>query len=267
MARGAAPSSTPSIVVSVPMTLATRPNEPDPASAPGGPVGVDSRGTSYTLLDRGVLVEKGARRQLVPLDDPRDVSYLELPRIDLEDGRALRTAAFLVWAAHVRALVGTGHEFASAHRARKPYHTAFGVLGGLLVGLGVLGSLAYALGTPRRVWIEPSPLEWLFLLAAIGVLLSVSMAALSTAGRLWATRRGSHLQIGPQGVSFAHGAAPRPFSSIADVEWRSFIRCTEITTTDGARVVLPKESGPLVRPDLFLAALDDSLRDKVLRRV
>jgi hypothetical protein len=54
---------------------------------------------------------------------------------------------------------------------------------------------------------------------------------------------------------------------VRDAVWRPFVRVTELELADGRRVFLPREAGPLVRPDLVLAALDDAVRERVLARM
>lgn len=237
-------------------------------AAADAPSATDERANTYEIVPGGVAIidHKGAR-EFLPLDDPRDPAFLRLPRIDMTDGRGLRLTAFLVWAAHIRAAIGSGTVFETTYRTRRPYHTAFGIAGGLLVGGGVLWVLNGAINTPRTSWREPSILEWLFVLAGVALALYFAFAAFSAVARMWLSRNGSFLRISAHGVHFTPNGPAEPFRIVRDALWRPFAKVTEIETSDGRRIVVPREAGPLVRPDLVLAALDDGVRDEVLRRI
>ncbi len=240
----------------------------DAAVPPEAPSATDERANTYTIVTGGVDIEDHeGKHEFLPLDDPRDPAFLRLPRLDMTDGRALRLTAFLVWSAHIRAHLASGTVFETTYRTRRPYHTAFGIAGGLLVGGGMAWVLNGAINVPRDNWREPSLIEWLFVLAGLAIAVYFMLAAFSAVARMWLSRNGSYLRVSAQGVSFTPNAPPAPFASVRDALWRPFAKVTEIETTDGRRVVVPREWGPLVRPDLILAALDDGVREQVLRRI
>ncbi|MCG3134686.1 MAG: hypothetical protein HMLKMBBP_02007 [Planctomycetes bacterium] len=239
-----------------PAEMAVQEPPPPPDATSGPPHAVDGRGTLYEIGDRAVVVTKqGGSRSVVPLDDPSDTRFDDLPHMDLSDGRSLRTTAFLAWSAHVRALIGTGRVFETTHRPRKPYHTAFGVAGGLLVGAACFGVVAAWLHQPRTSWREPSRIEWAALLLLFGLLVAAGLRAFAAAGRMWATRRGSYLRVDARGAAFEPDGEPVPFPDILGARPRGFIRCTDVVLRDGAVRTIPREDGPLARPDLIFAAL------------
>lgn len=221
---------------------------------------VPSRDGRVRLGERAIEVDRVVRggRTVVdylPLDEPGDVRFLALPAQDLEDGRPLRRAAFEIWAAHVRARLAAGATWETAYRARQPYHTLFGMLGGLLVGLSSLYAvLAWASSDPK-VTHRPGLVESVVLAAGIGVLLWIAFATLSSAARLFLSRGGSFVRIDRRGLMFAKNDLGRPPSDVVGAAYRPWLRATEVRTRDGVTLWVPRERGPLVRLDLILAAL------------
>jgi len=248
------------------------PTGPDATAGPlcqdDGNEAVDERGRRYLVEERGVRVTApSGRARWIALDDPSAPRFVGLPNLDLPDGRRLRDTAFLVWAAHVRALLAAGRSFETTYRARRPFHTAFGIAGGLLLGGGTLTMVARFVNAPRRVWIEPGFAEWVLLLGALAFLLWVANEALSAAARLWLCRRGSYVRVGADGIVVVRGGSARSFASVEDAIDHPWVRAVELRLAGGKSLWVPRESGPLVRPDLVLAALDDGVRERVLRRL
>jgi len=238
-----------------------------PLCQDGGAEAIDERGRSYLLEERGVRVTApSGRARWIALDDPSAPRFTKLPNLDLPDGRRLRDTAFLVWAAHVRALLAAGRRFETAYRPRRPFHTAFGIAGGLLLGGGTLAAVVQFAQAPARVRVEPGIVEMVLLLAALAFLLWIANESLSAAARFWLCRRGSFLAVGADGVVVVQGGSPRPFAAVTDAVDHPWVRATEVRLSDGRTLWVPREPGPLVRPDLVLAALDDGVRERVLRR-
>lgn len=222
------------------------------------PLEVLSRDGRFRLTaDAVVLSHRGATRAL-PLDDPADVRWAALPRAELDDGRTLATAAFETWAAHVRARVAAGASWETTYRPRRPYHTAFAMMGGLGLGGGILVALANWASSDPQVRHAPGIAEGVVLLAGLALLLWMAAGSLTSAARYWLTRRGSYVRVDSRGVVLAKGAAPVPFDEVRGAGWRPLIRATEIRLRDGRRAWVPREPGPLVRLDLVLAALTGS---------
>lgn len=221
--------------------------------------GVASRDGRFTVTPAAVIVTRqrpgGAVSASIPLDDPADVRFANLPHADLEDGRLVRRAAFDAWAANLRARLAAGAAWETTWRQRKPYHTAFAILGGTLLGGGILFALARWASSDPQVRHAPGMAEGVVLLAGVALLLWMALGSLSSAARYWLTRRGSYVRIDARGVVLARGAAPVAPSEIAAAAWHPWVRATEVRLRDGRRLWLPREPGPLVRLDLVLAAL------------
>jgi hypothetical protein len=96
------------------------------------PVAVDAR-ARYALHADRVAVEQGGGVRDVRLDDPADPAFLLLPRVDLDDGRALRRAAFDAWTGSVRAAVAAGREFETGYRPPRPVATALAIAGASVI--------------------------------------------------------------------------------------------------------------------------------------
>lgn len=252
-----------------------------PASGPDAPSGdacrgvagvaddaVDERGRRYALEPGGVRVTSpDGRSRWLALDDPAAPRFTALPDVAFDDGRRLREAAFLVWSAHVRTLLAAGRRFETSYRPRRPFHTAFGIAGGLVLGAGTIALLGRFANAPRRVWIEPNLAQWAVLLGALALALWVANESLSAAARIWLCRRGSFVAVGADGVVLTHGGRPRPFASVRDAIDHPWVRATELVLSDGKRLWVPRERGPLGRLDLVLAAVDDGVRESALRRL
>jgi hypothetical protein len=223
---------------------------------PAAPTAVDARGRAYELTPRAVLVRtlQGATRR-VHLDDPGDTAFAALPRIDLSDGRPLRRAAFEQWSAQLRAQLAGGATWETTYRPRKPYHTGFGMLGGVVVGGSCLAAVLTWASSDPQVRREPGLVDGVVLLAGVGVLLWIALAALSSAVRLWLTRRGSFVRVTARGVTVGREHGPRAPSGIAWATHHPFLRATALRLRDGGTVWVPRDEGPLRRLDLVLAAL------------
>jgi hypothetical protein len=200
-------------------------------------------------------VRTGRRERRIRLDDPAHPGFLDVPAVGLDDGRSLRDVAFGVWAANVRARIAAGARWETTYLARRPYHTAFAMVGAALIGGGSLWSFARWASSDPQVSRRPGLAGSLALLGACALLLWIAYATLSSAARYWLCRRGSYLRIDASGVSVAKGTAAVPPSDVTAAVHHPWLRVTELRLRDGRRVWIPREKGPLVRPDLVLAAL------------
>jgi hypothetical protein len=219
------------------------------------PSATDSRGRHFELHDHAFVVEDRGSRRVRPLTDPGDPAFLELPRIDLPDGRSLRAAGFDAWAGHVRSKLASGTSWETTRRARKPYHTGFAILGGLLVG----GSALWAVGTwatsDPMVRTQPGIADGLVLLAGLSLLLWIAFATLSSSARYWLTRLGSYARVDARGVTLGEGRARIAPEGIASATYHPLLRATHVRLRDGTGHWVPRETGPLARLDLVLSAL------------
>lgn len=227
----------------------------DAVACQGGVHAVDSRGFVYTVTPDAVVIESRRGRSVRPLDDPGDPVFAALPHIDVSDGRSLRRVALEHWTANLGARLVAGAAWETTYHARRPYHTAFGMLGGTLVGGSALWAvLAWASSDPQ-VRHQPGVVGGIVLLAGVALLVWIAFGALSSALRFWLTRRGSYVRIDARGVTVSKGARPRPASDVVHATYHAWLRATELRLRDGARVWVPRERGPLARLDLVLAAL------------
>ena len=216
---------------------------------------VDDRGRAIELHGRSFVVDDGRSRVERPLTDPSDPAYLSLPRVHLADGRALRQAAFEHWAYNLRDRLAGGDAWETTYLARKPYHTAFAILGATLLGGGSLWAVLRWGSADPQVRTQPGLIGGLMLFAAVALLLWVSFATLTSAIRYWLCRRGSFIRVDIRGVTLSRGARPRPPSDVEAVVHHPLLRVTELRLRGGGRVWVPREAGPLARLDQVLAAL------------
>jgi hypothetical protein len=229
----------------------------DPSAAPAA---VDD-GTRLTLLPDRVVAERRGVFSEIRLDDPADPAFLRLPRVDLDDGRGLRRAAFDAWTANVRAVVASGREFETSYRAPRPLVTALTILGASIVTALCAALLATWAGRREGpVVVQPTTAESFALLVAVVVVISIMVLATAAAVRAWRCRRGSYAHVGPYGLRTSKGARPVPLDGVAAADWHSLVRCTRIEFMDGRPDQwTPAEGGATRRLDLLLAAMDDRL--------
>lgn len=232
------------------------------------PVAADGA-TTYALLVDRVRVERDGRVRDVPLDDPADPAFLRLPAVDLDDGRALRRAAFDVWAARVRAAVLSGREFETTFRAPRPLVTALAIGGASFVSalcVALLGTWSFRPVPAVRV--EPTTAESGAIVVSVAVVICVIAASLAALVRAWRCRRGSYAHFSSRGVRTRPGSPAQPFDVVAAADWSPWIRCTRIEFMDGRPDAwIPAESGATRRVDLLLAALDDRLAAALRARI
>ncbi len=215
----------------------------------------------FALHADRVVREQAGRVDAVPLDDPADPAFLALPRVDLDDGRGLRRAAFDAWAAHVRADVAHGREFETTFRAARPIVTALAIGGASLVSAACALMLwTWALRPERPIVVEPTLAESLMTLLAVAITVGVVSMSVAALVRAWRCRRGSYVHVGPYGLRLAKGARSSPIDVVAAVDWHAFVRCTRIEFMDGRPDLwVPAEKGAARRLDLLVAALDERL--------
>ena len=230
---------------------------PIPPDTSAAATATDHRGRTYTVTADAVVVESDRGRSVHPLDDPGNVAFASLPRVDLGDGRPLPRVAFERWRVNLGARLVAGAVWETTYHARRPYHTAFGMLGGTLVGGSALWAVLMWASSDPQVRHQPGLVGGVVLLAGVALLLWIAFATLSSVVRFWLTRAGSYVRVDARGVTVSKGARPRPASDVAAAGYHPWLRVTELRLRDGTRVWVPREAGPLVRLDLVLAALPD----------
>jgi hypothetical protein len=228
--------------------------------------GVDPRGNRYVLLPDRVRVETVAgRTRDVPLGDVSRPGFLALPRIDLDDGRSLRRAAFETWAWHVREVVADDAVFETPLRHPDPANAVLAIGGGVLVaavGVLILFGMLAAEDTNRVV--EPSLVEVLLRGAVVVALGWIVFKSATAARRAWLCRGGSFVHVDRRGIRTRKGQRIRPFDVVTAVRYDRMLRCTRLEfLTDEPPLWVPASSGPLSRLDLFLAALHPPLADGI----
>ncbi|MCE9634639.1 MAG: hypothetical protein K8T90_02950 [Planctomycetes bacterium] len=221
-----------------------------------GPLTAHDRGAEITLTQRGATITGRRATRTVPLDDPARPGFLELPHVDLDDGRPLRSVATDIWKANLRMRLAAGEVWETTYFPRKPIHTALAIVGAALVGGGALWSLLRWASSDPQIRHQLGLVDGAVLLAAIGLLLWVAYATLSSAARYWVCRHGSYLKVDATGVTISKGARSRAFTDVESVVHHPWLRATEIRLRGGKRLWVPREAGPLVRPDLVLASLN-----------
>jgi hypothetical protein len=224
------------------------------------PAAVDAE-ARYALFADRVVVEKSGDVREIRLDDPADPAFLRLPRVDLDDGRALRRAAFDAWTANVRAAVLGGREFETSYRAPRPIATALAIGGASGVSLLCAALLwSWAFRPEGPVVVQPTMGESFVLLVSVVVVVSIIVLALAALVRAWRCRRGSYARLGAYGLRTSQGGRPVPLNAIAAVDWHAPVRCTRIEFMDGRPDLwVPAETGATKRLDLLVSAMDDRL--------
>lgn len=220
-----------------------------------GRAAVDSRGRHIEILDHAWVMEDRGRRKVGTLTDPSDTSFTDLPPADLADGRSARRAAFEVWAEHVRTKVRHGANWETTYQPRRPIQTWFAMLGATVVGGSALASVLIWAGRDPQVRHQPGIVGGIVSLAGVAVLLWIAWATLSSAVRYWLTRFGSYARVDARGVTLGKGSERVDASEIASARYFPLLRATHVVLRSGRGHWVHRESGPLVRLDLVLAAL------------
>lgn len=224
------------------------------------PVAVDA-GTRYAVFPDRVVAERDGFVREIRLDDPADPAFGRLPRADLDDGRALRRAAFDAWTSNVRAAVAAGREFETTYRSPRPFATALAIGGASMISLLCATLLwTWAFRPLGPVVVQPTTGESFVLLVSVLVVVSIIVLAVAALVRAWRCRRGSYAHVGPYGLRTSQGGRPVPLAGVAAADWHALVRCTRIEFMDGRPDLwIPAETGATRRLDLLLAALDDRL--------
>ncbi len=234
-----------------------------PPGPPEPPWARDDRGRLFRLLGSHVerVGERGARRRIYPLDDPALPAFLDLPRLDLDDGRPLRRTAFEHWADVLRRDLEAGLVLETRYRPPEMVPAFLTLVGGGLVALAcVLLVAAYAAGAGPRSGVQPTALDTLFAALGLGLLVYLFTHSVVAMRRAWHCRDGSFVHVDRRGIRTRKGQTVRPFTDVRTARYHRLLQCTRLEMEGDERVLfVPAEHGAMRRLDLLLAGLSPDL--------
>lgn len=225
------------------------------------PTARDHRRRTHVIEhDRAVVTDEAGRvRKVIRLDDPLRPGFLNVARLETEDGGSLRREAFEVWAAYLRSALWDGVVYQLPHVPARPVLTVFAVIGGLLVAAGAAGLLVLWGATPRpNVRVDHGVADLIGAATGLAMIVGLAWLGLASAVRAWAFRAGRFAILDRRGLRTEPGRPPRPIDSVRSVRYHPFARLVTVSfEPDGHRVRIPLARDTLPRLDCALAALDE----------